>query len=88
MTDDEIAESLVEAKILTPTSWGEYGVPGENDWHVPACEAVTDWRTAGTCLELWPGDIQEFPKSFLWILREPRAICEQFANAVSAGQKQ
>ena len=76
MTDNEIADVLVEAGIgrrdaAYPSTL--FIVPGPQSYGALASEFLSDWRVAGACLER----IQYLPKDW----RSPRAICEAFAKA-------
>lgn len=93
MTDEEIAEALVEAGVivgdgvrykLSHWPWG---------WSLFAREVVADWRVAGACLERMeadklhnlfagrPGGAKNLYR--LWGYHDslPRAICEAFVTA-------
>ena len=94
MTDEQIAGALVEAGILYRCIDGDgkrsYSLPGKS-WR-PAAEAISDWRTAGACLERMT--IKQCEDAFLFregpdshftiaFMRRPRDICEAFARAQS-----
>ena len=89
MSDQEIADALVEAGVIV-SDWVRYKFS-----HWPwgqslfAREAVNDWRVAGACLERcrdgWMQDLMEMTTAeFQDLLANPRAICEAFA--VSEGR--
>lgn len=93
-TDSEIAQTLVNAGILRLSdayaAWDRYrlvkadgAVLGGN------YDVVRDWRASGACLAQWPTIIntEQLDMTLDQMLRDPRAICEAFATAVTDGHK-
>ena len=93
MTDSEIARALVDAGILRLSAayaaWDRYRLVKADGAALGGnYDVVRDSRVSGACLAQWPTTIntEQLDMTLDQMLRDPRAICEAFATAVTDGQ--
>ena len=86
MTEQAIADALVEAEILTLYQ-GMY-TPGGIGLGMRASSAINDWHTAGACLKRMKSTeiVRAITDHGADWLKDPRAICEEFVTEVLKGQ--